>query len=160
MVQQLLQYLHRVESKFFSHILDTDIFNVVLHSLVEAKEVCSSYNFPNQLEIFLPINPIFFIFFVQNHKAIEMFRNMKVYGVLPDAATYNILIDCCSNIRSYKSACVLLSMMIREGYSIQTSTYTALIKVLVLFPNSKGVQWPRYEPGLSKYGSGLKGPLT
>ncbi|XP_057515961.1 pentatricopeptide repeat-containing protein At1g76280 [Amaranthus tricolor] len=102
MVQQLLQYLHRVESKFFSHILDTDIFNAVLHSLVEAKE---------------------------NHKAIEMFRNMKVYGVLPDAATYNILIDCCSNMRCYTSACVLLSMMIRDGYPIQTSTYTVLIKV-------------------------------
>ena len=52
MVQQLLQYLHRVESKFFSHILDTDIFNAVLHSLVEAKEVCSSYNFSNQLGYF------------------------------------------------------------------------------------------------------------
>ena len=86
--------------------------------------------------IFLPINPKFFVFFLQNHKAIEMFRNMKVYGVLPDAATYNILIDCCSNMRCYTSACVLLSMMIRDGYPIQTSTYTVLIKVLVLFPSS------------------------
>lgn len=72
------------------------------------------------------------VLFVQNQKAIEMFSNMKLCGVWPDAATYNIMIDCCSNIRCFRSACALVSLMVRDGFSPQTVTYTALIKVLVL----------------------------
>lgn len=48
MVQELLKYLRRAESQFsVSNFLETDIYNTVLHSLVQAKEVCSSYNLPD-----------------------------------------------------------------------------------------------------------------
>ncbi|XP_021732223.1 pentatricopeptide repeat-containing protein At1g76280-like [Chenopodium quinoa] len=105
MVQELLKYLHRAESLFsVNNYLGIDIYNTVLHSLVEAKE---------------------------NHKAIEIFRKMKLCGIKLDAATYNIMIDCCSNIRCFKSACALVSMMVRDGFSPQTLTYTALIKILL-----------------------------
>lgn len=105
MVQQLLQYLHAAEQRFSHHdFLGTDIYNTVLHSLVEAQE---------------------------NHIAIQMFRNMKLCGLQPDAATYNIMIDCCSNIRCFQSACALVSMMLRNGFSPQTLTYTAVIKILL-----------------------------
>ncbi|KMS99545.1 hypothetical protein BVRB_1g022740 isoform A [Beta vulgaris subsp. vulgaris] len=105
MVQELLKYLRRAESQFsVSNFLETDIYNTVLHSLVQAKE---------------------------NHKTADMFRNMKLHRIRPDAATYNIMIDCCSNIRCFKSACALVSMMLRDGFSPQTLTYTALIKILL-----------------------------
>ncbi|XP_021761214.1 pentatricopeptide repeat-containing protein At1g76280-like [Chenopodium quinoa] len=105
MVQELLKYLHRAESQsLVNNYLGTDIYNTVLHSLVEAKE---------------------------NHKAIEIFRKMKLCGIKLDAATYNIMIDCCSNIRCFKSACALVSMMVRDGFSPQMLTYTALIKILL-----------------------------
>lgn len=105
MVQELLKYLHRAESQFsHNNYLGTDTYNAVLHSLVEAKE---------------------------NHKAIEMFRNMKLCGIQLDAATYNIMIDCCSNIRCFKSACAMVSMMVRDGFSPEVLTYTVLIKILL-----------------------------
>ena len=63
--------------------------------------------------------------------AIEIFKTMKSSGCLPDAATYNIMIDCCSAIRGFRSACALVSMMIRDGFNPQAVTYTALIKVLL-----------------------------
>ncbi|GMH18910.1 hypothetical protein Nepgr_020751 [Nepenthes gracilis] len=105
MIRELIQYLRIAENQF-SHntFLEADIYNTVLHSLVEAKE---------------------------SHMAIEIFRNMKLCGFWPDAATYNIMIDCCSNIRSFKSACALVSMMVRDGFYPQTLTYTSLIKILL-----------------------------
>lgn len=63
--------------------------------------------------------------------AIEIFRSMMSYGFLPDAATYNIMIDCCSVIRCFKSACALVSMMVRNGFYPQTITYATLIKVFL-----------------------------
>lgn len=66
---------------------------------------------------------------MQNHMAIKIFKNMKSCGVQPDASTYNIMIDCCSYINCFKSACTLVSMMVRDGFYPQTTTYTALIKV-------------------------------
>lgn len=66
---------------------------------------------------------------MQSHRAIEIFKNMKSFGVPLDAATYNIMINCCSIIRCFKSARALVSMMVRDGFYPQTMTYTALIKV-------------------------------
>lgn len=106
MIRELIQYL-RVAENQFSHSntsLGTPLYNTVLHSLVEAKE---------------------------SHMAIEMFKDMKSCGFLPDAATYNIMIDCCSIIGCYKSACALVSMMFRDGFCPQTVTFTSLIKVLL-----------------------------
>ena len=48
--------------------------------------------------------------------AIEIFKNMKSCGIPPDAATYNIMIDCCTISRCFKSACALVSMMVRDGF--------------------------------------------
>lgn len=78
--------------------------NIAIHSLVDAKE---------------------------NDKAIHIFRQMISNGLQPDAATYTIMVDCCSNIRCYKSACAIVSLMIRDGFFPGTSTYTTLIKILL-----------------------------
>lgn len=69
---------------------------------------------------------------MQSHIAIEIFKNMISRSLPRDAATYNIMIDCCSTIKCYKSACALVSMMMRDGFLPWTLTYTALIKVLFL----------------------------
>ncbi|KAI5341838.1 hypothetical protein L3X38_009713 [Prunus dulcis] len=76
----------------------------VLHSLVEAKE---------------------------NQMAIKIFKNMKSFGFPADAATYHIMIDCCSILGCYRSACALVSMMLRDGFYPLTVTYTILIKILL-----------------------------
>ncbi|KAL9238103.1 hypothetical protein vseg_012574 [Gypsophila vaccaria] len=105
MVQEMLRRLYWAERQLSAHnFLNADVYNTILHSLVESKE---------------------------DYKAIEIFKNMKLYGLQPDAATYNIMIDCCSNIKCFKSACAFLSLMVRDGFSPQTPTYTALIKVLL-----------------------------
>lgn len=66
---------------------------------------------------------------MQSHMAIRIFKDMKLHGVLPDDMTYNIMIDCCSILRCFRSASALASMMMRCGYMPQNFTYTALIKV-------------------------------
>ncbi|XP_021843878.2 pentatricopeptide repeat-containing protein At1g76280 [Spinacia oleracea] len=104
MVQELLKYLYRASQFSHNNYLGTDIYNTVLHSLVKAKE---------------------------DRKAIEMFRSMKLCGIHPDDVTYTIMIDCCTNIRCFKSACALVSIMIRKGFPPQTITYTVLIKMLM-----------------------------
>ncbi|MCL7040033.1 hypothetical protein MKW94_010790 [Papaver nudicaule] len=80
------------------------MFNITLHSLVDAEE---------------------------NDKAMHIFRLMISNGLQPDAATYTIMVDCCSNTRCFKSACAIVSMMIRDGFFPRTSTYTSLIKILL-----------------------------
>ncbi|KAG7951485.1 hypothetical protein I3843_12G008600 [Carya illinoinensis] len=106
MIRELIQYLRVAENLFCRNntFLGTVMYNTVLHSLVEAKE---------------------------SDMAVEIFKNMKSCGFAPDAATYNILIDCCSILRCFKSACSLVSMMVRDGFYPQTLTYTVLIKILL-----------------------------
>ncbi|XP_045824397.1 pentatricopeptide repeat-containing protein At1g76280-like isoform X1 [Trifolium pratense] len=106
MIRELVQYLHVAENLFIysNPSLGTDMYNIVLHYLVEAQE---------------------------SHKAIEIFKKMKLCGCHADSTTYNIMIDCCSIIRSYRSASLLISMMIREGFCPVACTYTALIKILL-----------------------------
>lgn len=67
---------------------------------------------------------------MQTDMVIKIFKRMKSCGCPADAATYNIMIDCCSIIHSYKSACALVSMMIRDGFSPKAVTFTALMKVI------------------------------
>lgn len=67
---------------------------------------------------------------MQTNMVIKIFKRMKACGYPADAATYNIMIDCCSLIHSYESACALVSMMIRDGFSPKAVTVTALMKVL------------------------------
>lgn len=106
MIRELIQYLQVAENLFCrsNTYIGTPIYNTVLHSLVEAKE---------------------------SQMAVEIFKNMKSCGIPPDAATYNIMIDCCSISRCFKSACALVSMMVRDGFYPQTLTYTTLIKILL-----------------------------
>ncbi|KAK7280796.1 hypothetical protein RJT34_25863 [Clitoria ternatea] len=110
MIRELIQYLHVAENLFIyrNPSLGTDMYNIVLHYLVEAKE---------------------------SDMAIEIFKKMKLCGCLPDSETYNIMIDCCSILRSYKSACLLISAMIRKGFCPVTCTFTALIKILLADEN-------------------------
>ncbi|KAL2522093.1 Pentatricopeptide repeat-containing protein [Forsythia ovata] len=110
MIKELIQYLHFAENQF-SHsktFPGTPIYNTVLHSLVEAKE---------------------------SHMAIEIFKSMMSCGFPPDAVTYNIMIDCCSIIKCFRSANALVSMMIRSGFNPHAVTYTSLIKILLEFEN-------------------------
>ena len=67
---------------------------------------------------------------MQSQMAIEIFKNMKSCGIPLDAASYNIMIDCCSILRCFKSACALVPMMVRDGFYPQALTYTAIIKVI------------------------------
>ncbi|PSS31201.1 Pentatricopeptide repeat-containing protein [Actinidia chinensis var. chinensis] len=106
MVRELIQYLRVAENQFSRgyYCLGTPSYNTVLQSLVEAKEI---------------------------HVATEIFKSMKSCGFLPNAATYNIMIDCCSIIRCFKSASALVSLMVRDGFYPQAVTYTALMKILL-----------------------------
>ncbi|KAK7283788.1 hypothetical protein RIF29_13534 [Crotalaria pallida] len=107
MIRELIQYLHMAENLFIygrNPSLGTEMYNIALHYLVKAKE---------------------------SHMAIEIFKKMKLCGCQLDSVTYNIMIDCCSIIRSYRSASLLLSVMIREGFYPVACTYTALIKILL-----------------------------
>ncbi|KAJ6307563.1 hypothetical protein OIU76_017374 [Salix suchowensis] len=106
MVRELMQYLCVAEDLFYhsNRHLGIPLYNSVLHSLVEAEEC---------------------------RMAIALFKHMKASGLEPNAATYCIMIDCCRTIRCYKSACALVSMMLRSGFYLQTVGYTVLIKILL-----------------------------
>ncbi|GER36932.1 pentatricopeptide repeat-containing protein [Striga asiatica] len=103
MIKEMIHYLGVAENQFLqrgSHI-GARTYNMVLHSLVEAKE---------------------------SHIAIEIFKGMISCGLSPNATTYNIMIDCCSIIKCYRSACAIISMIIRRGFSPNSVTCTPLIK--------------------------------
>lgn len=135
MITEMLQYFHLAETlllhpKSYSR---TAMYNNVLHSLVDAREVSCCilewsrifYNGNKYMIIY-----IFVIFFqMQGRMAVEVFLEMKDGDFPPDSTTYNIMINCCSILGSFKSACALVSMMLRSGYSPQAVTYTALLKV-------------------------------
>ncbi|MED6118485.1 hypothetical protein PIB30_003233 [Stylosanthes scabra] len=106
MIRELVQYLHVAENLFIYNnpSLGTDIYNTVLHYLVESRE---------------------------SRMAIEIFKKMKKFGFHTDSATYDIMIACCIITRCYKSASLLVSMMIREGFNPAISAYTSLIKILM-----------------------------
>ncbi|XP_062092087.1 pentatricopeptide repeat-containing protein At1g76280 isoform X2 [Humulus lupulus] len=110
MIKELIHYFHVAESLFSRSkiYLGTPIYNTVLHYLVEAKE---------------------------SDMAIELFKHMKSCSVLPNDATYNIMIDCCSTLGSFRSVCALVSMMIRDGFYPQALTFTALMKILLEYEN-------------------------
>ncbi|KAJ8538174.1 hypothetical protein K7X08_014714 [Anisodus acutangulus] len=106
MIKELIQYLRAAENRFsrYDTYMITPVYNTVLHSLVEAKE---------------------------SQMAIQIFKSMVSSGVPPDAATYNIMIDCCSIIGCFRSALVLISMMFRSGFNPQAVTLTGLLKILL-----------------------------
>ncbi|OAP14668.1 hypothetical protein AXX17_AT1G70750 [Arabidopsis thaliana] len=106
MVNEMIRHLQKAEnlSAHSNMYLGTPTYNIVLHSLLEANET---------------------------DMVINIFKRMKSCGCPADVATYNIMIDCCSLIHSYKSACALVSMMIRDGFSPKAVTFTALMKILL-----------------------------
>ncbi|KAM3304436.1 pentatricopeptide repeat-containing protein [Capsicum chacoense] len=106
MIKELIQYLHAAENRFsrYDTYMITPVYNTVLHSLVEAKE---------------------------SQMATKMFKSMVSSGVPPDAATYNIMIDCCSIIGCFRSALALISMMFRNGFNPEAVTLTGLLKILL-----------------------------
>ncbi|XP_028784622.1 pentatricopeptide repeat-containing protein At1g76280 isoform X2 [Neltuma alba] len=110
MIREMIQYLHVAENLFIHRdpTLGTAMYNIVLQYLVVAKE---------------------------SHMAIEIFKMMKLCGLQLSAATYNIMIDCCSILGCFRSASLLVSNMIREGFYPDTPTYTALIKVMLEVEN-------------------------
>ncbi|XP_039116782.1 pentatricopeptide repeat-containing protein At1g76280 isoform X2 [Dioscorea cayenensis subsp. rotundata] len=106
MIEEMLRYLNFAENMLWHIDSDqiTDIYNIVLHALVKAK---------------------------QCRAAIDVFKNMRLCNLPTNVAIYNIMIECCSILQCYRSASVLVSMMLRDGYYPQTLTYTALVKVLL-----------------------------
>lgn len=50
-------------------------------------------------------------------------------GLSPSLSTYGIMIDCCSIINCYTSACALISRLIRDGFPMNVVIYTGLVKV-------------------------------
>ncbi|KAG9442350.1 hypothetical protein H6P81_018204 [Aristolochia fimbriata] len=106
MVRELLEYLRVVEN-WFHHANSysaTVLYNIVLHALVECNEVPLAY---------------------------DTFRKMKFRNFPPDAATYNIMIDSCSRLRCYNTACAFLSLMLQDGFYPDACTYSALMKILL-----------------------------
>jgi len=59
------------------------------------------------------------------------FEKMKAFGVKPDAATYNIMIDCCSLTGDLQSACALMTTMLQDGFTFHACSYTILIKIML-----------------------------
>ncbi|KAE8646171.1 pentatricopeptide repeat-containing protein At1g76280 isoform X1 [Cucumis sativus] len=108
MKKEVLQYLNLAENLFYYNntSLGMPVYNTVLHFLVDSKET---------------------------HMAIELFNNMKRSGFFPDAATFEMMLDCCSVIGCLKSAFALLSLMIRSGFCPQILTYTSLVKIVLGF---------------------------
>lgn len=108
MVKELLRYLHVAEDNFNGRdaasalLLGTDFYNTVLHALVEAKE---------------------------RNVAIDIFEKMKAFAIKPDAATYNIMIDCCSLTGDLQSARALMATMLQDGFTFHACTYSILMKI-------------------------------
>ncbi|KAI4388505.1 hypothetical protein MLD38_000826 [Melastoma candidum] len=106
MIKELIEHLQvaqNIDIPSDFHLV-TPVYNTVLHSLVEANE---------------------------GGKAIEIFKNMRSSPCPPDAETYNIMIDCCSIVKCFRSACTLVSLMIRSGCLPVTTTFTILLKILL-----------------------------
>ncbi|KAM0014638.1 putative tetratricopeptide-like helical domain superfamily [Helianthus debilis subsp. tardiflorus] len=101
MISGLLHYLRVAENQFTP---GTPIYNIVLHSLIEANE---------------------------DQTAINVFKTLMSHGYRPNDVTCNIMIDCCSISRSFKSAQGLIAMMIHYGYPPQAQTYTSLVKLVL-----------------------------
>ncbi|XP_051126497.1 pentatricopeptide repeat-containing protein At1g76280 isoform X2 [Andrographis paniculata] len=99
MIKEMIKHLHVAENR--NSPLDISIYNTVLHVLVKAKE---------------------------SRLAVEIFKSIISSGPSPDAATYKIMINCCSTMTCYSSACALVSRMIQHGIFPDVLTYTALIK--------------------------------
>ncbi|KAL6215838.1 hypothetical protein ACLB2K_015265 [Fragaria x ananassa] len=106
MMRELIHYLHRAEDLFCPNnmYLGTPIYNTALDSLVKNEE---------------------------SQMAIKIFKSMKSCGFPADAATYTIMIKYCKVLKCYRSACALVSMMLRDGFYPQTVTYTVLIDILL-----------------------------
>lgn len=108
MVKELLQYLHLAEDHFNSRdarsapLLGTNVYNTVLHALVEEKE---------------------------RDVAIDVFEKMKVFGFKPDAVTYHIMMDCCSLTGDLQSARALMATMLQDGFTFHARTYSILKKI-------------------------------
>ncbi|XP_004292914.1 PREDICTED: pentatricopeptide repeat-containing protein At1g76280 [Fragaria vesca subsp. vesca] len=106
MMRELIHYLHVAEDLFCRNnmYLGTRIYNTALNSLVESEE---------------------------SQMAINIFKSMKSCGFRADAATYHIMIKYCKVLKCYRSACALVSMMLRDGFYPQIVTYTVLIDILL-----------------------------
>ncbi|KAL6216337.1 hypothetical protein ACLB2K_009560 [Fragaria x ananassa] len=106
MMRELIHYLHVAEDLFCRNnmYLGTRIYNTALNSLVEGEE---------------------------SQMAINIFKSMKSCGFRADAETYHIMIKYCKVLKCYRSACALVSMMLRDGFYPQIVTYTVLIDILL-----------------------------
>lgn len=110
MVKELLQYLYVAEDHFNSRdapsapLLETNMYNSVLHALVEAKEW---------------------------DVAVDVFENMKAFGFKPDAATYHIMMDCSSLTGDLQSARALMATMLQVGFTFHARTYSILMKIVL-----------------------------
>ncbi|KAJ9544553.1 hypothetical protein OSB04_024260 [Centaurea solstitialis] len=101
MISRLLHYLRVAENQYPPR---TPIYNIVLHSLVDAEE---------------------------GDVAINVFKTLMSHGYHPNNVTLSIMIECCTITRSLKSALGLIAMGIRYGYPPNAQAYTSLIKAVL-----------------------------
>ncbi|WOK92040.1 pentatricopeptide repeat-containing protein [Canna indica] len=113
MIEDMLQYLNVAENLLWQAdaYQRTDVYDIVLRALVDAKLY---------------------------HKAFGVFKNMRSCSFAADIATYNIMIECCSKLASFRNASAIVSLMLRDGFWPQKWTFTALIKVLLANEDFEG----------------------
>ncbi|PKA58288.1 Pentatricopeptide repeat-containing protein [Apostasia shenzhenica] len=89
----------------------TDLYNIVLHALVEARDSLT---------------------------AAVYFKKMRFFQFPANAVTYLIMMECCSLITCSRTAFALTSLMLRDGFFPEIVTYTVLVKVLLSCNNLEG----------------------
>ncbi|XP_057866655.1 pentatricopeptide repeat-containing protein At1g76280 isoform X2 [Cryptomeria japonica] len=107
MIRELVRYLHDLEDRFNGSdapLLGSDIYNVVLHALVDAKEW---------------------------ELAIGIFGRMKSFGIKPDVKTYTIMVDCYSISGDFNSARELVNTMLQRGLKHHARTHTSIMKIFL-----------------------------
>ena len=149
MIEEMLRYLNVAEKVLWSMDPDqkSDLYGIVLHALVEAKEVRVYCLLPFVLQYemkFIFLARLFCMLCVfsvelgefdiplsglQTQKAIRTFKNMISCGLPTNFAIYNVMIECCKLLPCLKSACALWSLMLRDGYCPTVLSFTSLLKV-------------------------------
>ena len=68
----------------------------------------------------------------ERNVVIDIFEKMKAFAIKPDAATYHIMIDCCSLTGDLQSARALMATMLQDGFTFHACTYSILMKIVLV----------------------------
>ena len=150
MIEEMLRYLNIAENVLWNMdpYQKSDLYGIVLHALVKAKEVriyvllpfCytkwwTGFSFSCKQFFMLCLCIMKVVEFdkplsgLQTPKAIRTFKIMRSWGLPTNTAIYSIMIECCKLLPCVKSAGALLSLMFRDGCCPTVVTFTSLLKV-------------------------------